>query len=191
MNSVVAFGETLLRLKSPGAERLLQTSNLEATFGGAEMNVLAALSGWGTPTRFVTLLPEGPLGDAARREIAAHGIGGEHVMRTPGRLGIYFLEGGSGARAARITYDRSNSAFTQVESGSVPWKIVLRGAGWLHLTGITVALGEAPMRAAHVAAKLARECGITVSLDVNYRAQLWAGASVRPEIGRASCRERV
>lgn len=186
MATVAGFGEMLLRLKSPGAERLLQTPRLEATFGGAEFNVLAALSQWGVSARFVSCLPDGPLGDAAERELAAFGIDTQFVTRAPGRMGLYFLECGSGARAARVLYDRAASAFASSGSPGPDWRRALRGVDWLHLTGVTLALGDGPRRAAQAAAAQARSRGIPVSLDVNYRARLWetspvpARAALRP-----------
>lgn len=41
-NRVITLGEIMLRLKSPGFERILQSPILEATFGGGEANVAAS-----------------------------------------------------------------------------------------------------------------------------------------------------
>jgi 2-dehydro-3-deoxygluconokinase len=192
MKSIVGFGEVLLRLKSPGHERLLQSPSLEATFGGAEFNALAALATWGIPTQLVTVLPQGALGDAALREIRRHGVGTTQVVRGPGRLGLYFLEAGAGQRASSVLYDRSGSAMATLDAAKIPWRRILRNAGWLHLSGITPALGAAPLRAAHAAAMTAQALRVPVSVDVNYRAQLWLSSAVsandalRPLIAHAT-----
>src|SRR5689334_7635949 len=108
---VVGFGELLLRLKSPGATRLLQERQLEAVFGGAEFNVLACLSRWGLAAEYVSVLPDSPLGTAALEEIRRHGVGTRHVQRAPSRMGLYFLESGADLRSGSVIYDREGSAF--------------------------------------------------------------------------------
>ena len=177
--SVVAFGELLLRLKAPGAERLLQGPSLEASFGGAEFNVLALLSRLGIATEYASVLPANALGAAARAEIRRHDVGARHVAELDGRLGLYFLEAGAGLRPARVEYDRAGSAFARLQPESFDWPSILRGARWLHLTGITAALGDAPAAAMTQAARAACALGVPVSLDVNWRQQLWGAAAGR------------
>jgi 2-dehydro-3-deoxygluconokinase len=183
--TVVAYGEVLLRLKSPGDERLLQGRVLEASVGGAELNVLASLSQFGRATRLATTLPDHSLGDAALAEIRALGIDTGAVNRRPGRLGIYFLERGQGARAGQVIYDRAGSAFA-MDTSERSWPDLLSGASCLHLTGITPALSSDAAAGCLEAARAARRLGITVSLDINHRAQLWAatgnsaGAALAP-----------
>lgn len=177
---VVTFGETLLRLSPPGAERLLQSPALHAHVGGAETNVAVGLAQLGTAAAHVTRLPDGPLGDAALQAIRAHGVDVRHVHRAPGRLGLYFLEPGADLRPLRTVYDRAGSAFALLDPRAFDWPAILDGAGWLHLTGITVALGDGPARAAHDAAAAARRLGVPVSVDLNFRPALWAGRTPEP-----------
>ena len=177
--TVVAFGELLLRLKAPGTERLLQGPALEASFGGAEFNVLALLSRLGVATEYVSVLPSTALGAAAGAEIRRHGVGARHVAEVDGRLGLYFLESGAGLRPARVDYDRAGSAFARLQAGRIDWPAILRGARWLHLTGITAALGDEPAAAMTQAARAACALGVPVSLDVNWRQQLWGAAAAQ------------
>lgn len=178
--TVVAFGELLLRLKAPGAGRLLQEGSLDASFGGAEFNVLALLSRLQLPTEYVTVLPRNAIGDAALGEIRRQGVGTRYLQRSDGRMGLYFLEGGAGLRSARVEYDRAASSFAQLQPANFDWPGILAGGGWLHLTGITAALGTGPVAAMTAAARAAHSLGIPVSLDVNWRQQLWRDASRRP-----------
>lgn len=177
---IVAFGEVLLRLNSPGAERLLQSARLEAHVGGAELNTLAALSGFGHETRLITTLPQNPLGDAALAVVRSLGIQTGDLRRQPGRMGLYFAERGQGCRAGQVFYDRGGSAFA-LDDNPRPWPVLLRNTRWLHLTGITPPLGDGPATAAIEAAAAAGRLGVPMSLDVNFRAQLWAVASKPPE----------
>jgi 2-dehydro-3-deoxygluconokinase len=172
---IVAYGEVLLRLRSPGVERLLQTARLDVCVGGAEMNVLASLARFGHPTRLVSTLPDHALGELALAEIRALGIDAGAIRHRPGRMGLYFLEAGHGLRPAQIIYDRAGSAFA-LDDGPCSWPDLLANAGLLHLTGITPALSAQAAANNLSAADQARRLGLTVSLDVNFRAQLWASA---------------
>ena len=180
MSRVVAFGEMLLRLKSPGAQRLLQTSTLEAVFGGAEFNVLASLSQFGLATSYVSVLPDNSLGDAARAELRRFGVDPTPVAVGRGRMGLYFLETGSQARPARVIYDRADSAFWRLDPQSFNWPALLAGASLLHLTSIPAALGDGPLAALTAAARAARALGARVSLDLNARPALWAARQRAP-----------
>ncbi len=181
MTKVIGFGETLLRLKAPGKERLLQSQLLEATFGGAELNVAASLARFGLDTAYVTVLPDHGLGDAALAEIRKHGVGTLGILRTPGRLGLYFLEAGSDARAAKIIYDRMGSVLATTPADAYDWEKLLAGGGWLHVTGITPALSTNAAKATTDAAAAARKLGLTVSLDVNFRRHLWQTSHQSPQ----------
>jgi 2-dehydro-3-deoxygluconokinase len=169
----VAYGEVLLRLRSPGFERLLQSPHLDVCVGGAEMNVLASLARFGHETRLVTTLPDHALGEAALTEIRALGIDTGAILRSPGRMGLYFLEAGHGLRSGQIIYDRAGSAFA-LDDSPRSWPDLLANAGLLHLTGITPALSTQGAANNQSAAQHARRLGLTVSVDVNFRAQLWA-----------------
>ena len=184
MKRVVSFGEIMLRLSPPGQERFFQSPALQTYFGGSEANVTVSLAHFGVRSEYVTRLPANPIGDAALRALRAEGVGVDGILRGGSRLGIYFVESGVDVRPMRVVYDRAPSAFSQLDPSEIDWRSLLRGADWLHLSGITPALGDAPARAALDAATAARALGVTVSLDLNYRPALWAGrdpaAIVRP-----------
>jgi 2-dehydro-3-deoxygluconokinase len=181
---VVSFGEIMLRLSPPGHERFFQSPELGAWFGGSEANVAVSLAHFGVRSEYMTRLPANPIGDAALRALRAEGVGVDGILRGGSRLGIYFVESGFDVRPSRVVYDRAPSAFSQLDPAEIDWRALLRGADWLHLSGITPALGDAPARAARDAASAARALGVTVSLDLNYRPMLWTGrdpvALIRP-----------
>ncbi len=170
---VVGFGEVLLRLKSPGNERLLQSPVLEATFGGAEANVIASLAQFGLPTAFTTALPANPLGDAALTALRAFGIDTSRIARSGDRVGVYYLEAGAGPRSSGVVYDRAGSAMATARREEFDWPAVLAGARWLHISGITPAISAEAAAITLDAAKAARAAGITVSCDYNNRGKLW------------------
>ncbi|MDB4879300.1 MAG: PfkB domain protein [Gemmatimonadetes bacterium] len=171
--TVVALGELLLRLKSPGHERLLQSAVLEATIGGAEANVACALAAEGIPTAFVSAVPEGPLGDAALGELRRFGVDVSRAPRHRGRLGTYYLEAGAGQRPPRVVYDRADSTMALAEPSGFAWDSLLADARWLHVSGITPAISASAATVTLDAVTAARRAGLDVSVDFNHRAALW------------------
>jgi 2-dehydro-3-deoxygluconokinase len=177
---VVTFGELMLRLSPPGDERLFQSPQLRTFFGGSEANVAASLAHLGERSDYVTRLPANPVGDAALAALRAEGVGTEGVLRGGDRLGIYFVEPGADIRALKVVYDRAGSAFSALDPEEFDWDALLGGADWLHLSGITPALGEGPARAAQQAVDAARLRKVKVSIDLNYRPALWIDRDPRP-----------
>ncbi|HEY0315346.1 MAG TPA: sugar kinase [Sphingomonas sp.] len=170
---VVCFGEMLLRLSAVQHGGLLQHPALDAHFGGAEANVAIALARMGTPSSMLSVLPEGPLGDAAIEQLRRHAVDVSAIRRVPGRLGLYYFVPGTGHRASSVHYDRQASTFTTLAPGEIDWSAVLDGAAWLHMSGITPALGPESAAVAVEAAQAARAAGVRLSFDGNYRATLW------------------
>jgi 2-dehydro-3-deoxygluconokinase len=184
MNKIVTFGEIMLRLKSPGHERFFQSPALEATFGGGEANVAVSVSLFGKQGVFVTALPDNPVGDGAVTELRRYGVDVTHIKRTPGRMGIYFLETGANQRASAVVYDREGSAISLVRPGDFDWPSILAGASWFHRPGITPALSQSSADASLEAVKAAKKKGCTVSVDLNYRRKLWNYGKKAPEVMR-------
>lgn len=181
---VVAVGEIMLRLKAPGRERLFQSPSLEATFGGAESNVAVSLAQFGFDAAFATVLPAGPVGDAAVAELRRCGVDTRLVRRAGARVGIYFLEAGAAQRPSRVVYDRTGSAMAEAAAANFAWEEVLRGADWLHISGITPALSAGAAELALAAVTEARRRGVTVSCDYNFRANLWRWGKPAPDVMR-------
>ena len=169
---VVCFGEVLVRLAAPENELLLQSPSLKVCFGGAEANVAVSLARFGHSARMLSVLPDNGLGQAAIDELRRHGVDTGGVARIPGRMGLYFLTPGAGQRAAQVLYDRADSAFCR-GVGAIDWEAALQGASWLHVSGVTAAIGPDTAGAAVDAVRAARRLGLTVSMDCNYRATLW------------------
>ena len=183
---VVTFGEIMLRLKSVGFERLLQSASFEATFGGGEANVAVSCANYGMDTSFVTVLPENDIAAACLKELRSFGVDVKDVVVKPGRIGVYYLEAGSVQRPSKVIYDRENSAIALSKPGDIDWKKVFAGATWFHITGITPAISQGAAELAIESVKAAKEMGLTVSCDLNYRKNLWkygkTAGEVMPEI---------
>ncbi|MCU0646588.1 MAG: sugar kinase [Gemmatimonadaceae bacterium] len=181
-DTVLTFGELLLRLSPPGDERLLQSATLSATFGGCEANVAVGLAQFGVPSRYVSCVPTNAIGDAACRALRAEGVNVDAMLRRDARLGMYFLERGSGLRALRTVYDRAHSGFAQISADDLHVDAWLAGVTWVHSSGIVPALGAGPAEALHALFASARARGVRTSLDCNYRPALWQGRDPQPMI---------
>lgn len=172
--AVVALGEIMLRLSPGDGRRLGQTTSLDATFGGSEANVAVSLAQWGLASRFVTALPSHSMGQAAINALRYHGVDTTHIARTGDRVGVYYLEAGASQRPSKVIYDRAGSAISQAEPGVIDWVKAFDGAGWFHFSGITPALSPTAALVTAQAVRAARDAGLRISIDLNYRAKLWS-----------------
>lgn len=173
MGKVVTFGEIMLRLKSPGLERFFQRPALEATFGGGEANVAISLANYDMDTAFVTILPKNDISSACVRELRGFGVDVSRIVWKTGRMGIYFMETGANQRPSKVIYDREGSCMALAAPGDIDWDSALKGAAWLHVTGITPAISQGAADLSLEAVKEAKRRGLNVSCDLNYRKNLW------------------
>lgn len=181
---IVSFGEIMLRLAPPGFERFLQTPRFDATFGGGEANVAVALASFGQPAVYVTALPENPIAQAAIAELRRFGVDTSKIVRRKGRMGIYYLEAGANQRPSKVVYDRDNSSIALAKPGEFHWDAIFEGAGWFHISGITPALSESAAALSLESMRKAREKGVTVSCDLNYRKNLWKWGRAASDVMR-------
>ena len=180
----LTFGEIMLRLKTPGTERMLQSPTLEATFGGGEANVAVSLANFGCEAAYLTVLPENVLGDECVKELRKFGVDTRLIQRGKGRMGIYFLESGANQLPSKVVYDRAYSAAALAEPGSIDWDKAFEDVSWFHITGITPAISETAMQLSLESVKAAKQHGVTVSCDLNYRKNLWKYGKNAPEVMR-------
>jgi 2-dehydro-3-deoxygluconokinase len=179
---VVTFGEIMLRLAPPGFERLLQTPQFIATFGGGEANVAVSVAAYGWPARYVTVLPSNPITDAFIGEMRRFNVDPSYIVRGKGRFGIYFVEPGANQRPSKVVYDRDYSAIALAKPGDIDWQKCLDGACWFHVTGITPAISQGAAELALEGARAARQMGLTVSCDLNFRKNLWKWGKSAKEV---------
>ena len=183
MNKIVLFGEIMLRLKSPGKERLFQTSNIEAVFGGSEANVAVSLGILGENAVYVTALPDSAVGKAASSFLKSHDVDVQAIY-TKGRLGIYYLEQGACQRPSKVIYDRDYSCLSLSKPQYYEWEKIFEGARWFHVSGVTPAVSADACDCVFEAMKQAKSAGATVSLDLNFRKKLWNYGKAAPEVMR-------
>ena len=183
---VTTVGEMLLRLSVPAGERLETARRFDVYPAGAEANVISLLARLGRKTRWVGALPKNPLGRLAANALREAGVNTDGVLwREDGRMGTYFVEFGAPPRGIQVIYDRANSCFTQLRADELDWDTLL-DTRLLHLTGITPALSASCRNIISEALLRAKQRGVSVSFDVNYRQKLWsetaAGQTLLPFI---------
>lgn len=172
-NKVVTMGELMLRLSTPQHERFVQAKCFDAVYGGAEANVAIALSNFGLDAYFVSKLPCNLIGESALNYIRRFGVKTDYIVRGGKRLGIYFLEKGTSIRPSKVVYDRSDSSMKTAEPEDFDFDEIFKEADWFHFSGITPALGENCIKIVKKAVETAKKHGVKISLDLNYRNQLW------------------
>ena len=174
MGKVITFGEIMLRLAPEGYYRFAQAQSYGATFGGGEANVAVSLANFGVDAAFVTKLPKHEIGQAAVNSLRQFGVDTSKIARGGDRVGIYFLEKGASQRPSKVIYDRAGSAIATAAAADFDWAKIFDGAKWFHFTGITPALSDSAAAVTLDALKAAREKGVAVSCDLNYRKNLWS-----------------
>ena len=173
MKKIVTFGELMLRLAPFNYDRFVQTDKFEATFGGAEANVAVSLANYGDDAVYVTKLPSHEIGQMAVNSLRRFGVDTSHIVRGGDRVGIYYCEKGASQRPGKVIYDRAGAAIAKAGANDFNWDKIFTGACWFHVTGITPALSENLAGITIEACKKAKEAGLTVSTDLNYRKKLW------------------
>ncbi len=179
---VLTFGEIMLRLKPPNVERLFQSPVMEATFGGGEANVAVSLANFGIQAEFLTVLPDNVIADECVKELRRFGVDTGEILRGSGRMGIYFLEAGANQLPSKVVYDRAGSSIANAKPGDIDWAKAFDGVTWFHITGITPALSQSLMELSLEGVKYAKNQGIIVSCDLNYRKNLWKYGVEAPDV---------
>ncbi len=181
---VVTFGEIMLRLAPEGYYRFVQADTFGATYGGGEANVAVSLANYGLDAKFVTKLPSHEIGQAAVNALRRYGVDTSFIARGGSRVGIYFLEKGASQRPSKVIYDRAGSSIATASPEDFDWKAIFEGADWFHFTGITPALNDQVAAICLEACKAAKEAGVTISCDLNYRNKLWSKAKAGEVMGQ-------
>ncbi len=181
----ITFGEIMLRLTPPNYEKIRVATNFEASYGGSEANIALALANLGIDSTFFSVVPNNSLGKSAVRMLRSNDVHCTPVIlsspeETPThRLGTYYLETGYGIRPSKVTYDRKHSAITEYDFSRVDLDELLTGFDWLHLSGITPALSPSCAEFTLKCIQKAKELGLTVSFDGNFRSRLWTWDEAR------------
>ena len=184
MGKIITFGEIMLRLAPLNYDRFVQSKEFGIVYGGGEANVAVSLVNYGKDVAFVTKLPKHEIGQAAVNELRKFGVDTSYITRGGERVGIYFCEKGASQRPSKVIYDRAHSAIAEANKADFNWAKIFDGASWLHFSGITPALSDNCAEITLDAVKAAKEFGVTVSVDLNFRKKLWTSEKAGQIMGR-------
>lgn len=173
MKKVITLGEIMLRLSTPRFERFVQANSFDVNYGGGEANVAVSLANYGFDSHFVSRLPENDIGQAAINHLRRFGVDTDYISRGGDRVGIYYLESGASMRPSKVIYDRAHSSISQAQVSDFDFDKIFKDAEWFHFSGITPALGKESAFLTEEALKAAKRYGVTTSVDLNYRKNLW------------------
>ena len=170
---IATFGEIMLRFTTPDNLRIQQSREFLINYGGSEANVAISIANFGGDVEYITRIPDNELGETCLSELRSHNIGTQHILIGGKRLGIYYMEKAAAMRTSKVIYDREESAFSELKVGMIDWKHVLKDADIFHWSGIDAALSPGLVEVCKEAISIAREMGVKVSYDINYRKNLW------------------
>ncbi|MGL4645733.1 MAG: PfkB family carbohydrate kinase, partial [Cetobacterium sp.] len=173
MSKIVTLGEIMLRLSTENNNRFIQSNTFRADYGGGEANVAVSLANFGIESEYVTKLPNNPLSDSIFRYLKANGVETKNIVLGGERLGTYYLEVGTSVRASSVIYDRKYSSFSTLDYSELKIEEILKDCKILHLSGITPALSENCKELTIKIMEKAKEMGVLISFDFNYRGKLW------------------
>lgn len=171
---IVALGEIMLRLSTPGNSRFVQSDSFDVVYGGGEANVAVSLANYGHEAYFVSKLPTHEIGQSAVNSLRKYGVHTEFIARGGDRVGIYFLETGASMRPSKVVYDRSNSAIAEAVPADFDFDKIMEGADWFHWSGITPAISDSAAEITKLACQAAKRHNVKVSVDLNFRKKLWS-----------------
>lgn len=184
MAKVITMGEIMLRLSTPSHERFVQADSFDVNYGGGEANVAVSLAGFGHDAQFVTAVPDNEIGECALAALRKYQVGTKYVAKEGERLGIYFLESGSSVRPSKVIYDRAHSSISTVRPEAFDFDQIFEGVDWFHFTGITPAISDSAAELTEAALKKAKEHGVKVSVDLNFRKKLWTSEKAQQVMTR-------
>ena len=183
MGKIITFGEIMLRLAPMNYDRFLQSKEFGVVYGGGEANVAVSLANYGKEVSFVTKLPKHDIGQAAVNELRKYGVDTGKIIRGGDRVGIYFCEKGASQRPSKVIYDRAHSAIMEAKKEDFNWSEIFKGVEWFHFTGITPALSDECAAITLEAVKAAKEAGVMISVDLNFRKKLWSSEKAGQVMG--------
>jgi 2-dehydro-3-deoxygluconokinase len=169
--SVVTFGETMASMSSGSTGPLQHTRTMNLSLGGAESNFAVALHRLGVDVTWIGRVGEDALGDLVLREIGAEGITVVGIRDPDAPTGLMIKEHRT-SQETRVWYYRKGSAGSRLNAVDIDPDLI-RQATLLHVTGITPALSESAAEATFEAIRIAKDAGVTVSFDLNFRGKLW------------------
>lgn len=183
---IAVFGELLLRVSTKTGNFINSHDGIAIYAGGSEANVASSLACMGTPVSYISRVPDNQLTHQTLSSLTERGVDISRCSFGGDRMGLYFLLSANGLSKGEVVYDRKYSSFSLLKVGTIDWDRLLEGHSWFHWTALTPALNEDTAAVCREALEVARQKGLTISVDLNYRNKLWnygkSPLAVMPEL---------
>lgn len=167
---LVTLGETMGAVSASDLGPLRNGGAARITIAGSESNVAIGACRLGASAAWFGRVGSDAIGDLVLRELRAERVQA-NAARDPARTGLMVRVRRS-TESTRVLYYRTDSAGAHLQPSDLD-EATIRTADVLHVTGVTLALGAGPAAAVHAAVDIARDQAVPISLDVNYRSELW------------------
>ena len=184
MGKIVCFGELMGRLNPKGYLKIVQADSLELSFAGGEANVAVSLANFGIHSSYVTKLPKNDIAKSALRVLKGYDVDVSDIAFGGERMGMYYVEKGASQRPSKVIYDRKYSSIATSTADDFDWKKIFNNADWFHFTGITPALSDSVADICMMACEAAKNAGVKISCDLNYRKNLWSSEKACAVMGK-------
>lgn len=171
MKKICCFGEILMRVSPP--ENWIEKNQFQVYIGGAEANVATALANWNMPVKYLTAIPDNYVGRDIETYLQQKNVDTSAIAWQGNRVGFYYMQQGADLKHSGVIYDRFYSSFYELKPGDINWDEVFEDVSWFHFTAISPALNINVATVCKEALEAAQAKGITISVDLNYRAKLW------------------
>ncbi|QDY91732.1 sugar kinase [Arthrobacter sp. UKPF54-2] len=172
---LVTLGETMALLTAEQPGPLAHVSTMGLGIGGSESNVAIGVQRLGGNAVWCGRVGADSLGQLVQREIRAEGVT-VRVTEDPDAPTGLMLKERRTQSTQKVSYYRAGSAGSRLSPADLD-PLLIAGASVLHVSGITPALSGSAAAAIRQAMELAREHSVSVSFDLNYRANLWSAAA--------------
>lgn len=165
----------LLTAQHPGP--LAHVSSMGLGIGGSESNVAIGVQRLSGTAVWCGRTGADSLGQLVRREIRAEGVTVRSIEDQSAPTGLMLKERRT-MSTQKVSYYRAGSAGSKLTPEDLDSSLI-SGAAVLHVSGITPALSATAATTIREAIEIARSQGVTVSFDLNYRANLWTTEDAR------------
>ena len=190
MNGLVTIGEQLGQVATWVEGPMRAGAPATVSVCGAEATVAIGVRRLGFEAAFVGRVGDDTFGRMARDVLRGEGVDVTGLRPDASAPTAVLLRSQRTSDRVVVEYLRANSAGSQLAPDDIDADLVA-GAGLLHVTGITAALSDSAAKAVETAVAIAKDAGVPVSFDVNYRGALWTRVEAAPVLRRLAAQADI
>lgn len=168
---VLCYGEPLVGIYATEERSLSQPGMCRLTWGGDASNVALAIQKLGHHAGMATKMGTDSFAKGLLALWAQEGVDTTHIIEDPsGRTGMYLVSFHKGNHEFEYRRaDSSSAKYCWDREDQIDWD----GIQWLHMSGISQAISKSCLEAGFEMMGIAKQHGVKISYDLNYRSRLW------------------